>query len=124
MECILIDCEEEVAPGRMWFCESHYDEAKAWWNGHLELCNEWRAACYLARALQKIGTTVGLLIQAIEKPWNYAEEAYWHHTLREHKDMVVAGTATGTRAVKGAPQQLAGAYLVQECGCGGDDCRR
>ena len=108
MECILTGCEEEVAPGRMWFCESHYEEAKRWWQGESQFFS-WRSACLLARALQKIGTTVDLLVHAVEAPWCYPEEAYWFHTLHEHKDMVVAGTATGTRAVKGAPQQLAGA---------------
>jgi len=123
MECILSGCEEEVAPGRMWFCESHYEEAKTWWRGKLGH-NAYLGTVALARALQKIGTTVEPLIQAIEAPGYYAEEAYWLWTRDQHKDMVVAGTTVATRAVKGAPQQLAGAYLVQECGCGGDDCRR
>jgi len=121
MECILTGCEEEVAPGRMWFCEGHYAEAVKWWQE--ELSDAWHpAVVLLAKALKAIGTTVGELVGAIEKPRCYPEEAYWLHTLHEHKDMVAAGTAMGTRAVKGAPQQLAGAYLVQECGC--DDCRR
>jgi hypothetical protein len=86
MKCILTGCEEEVARGRMWFCEDHYAEAKRWWERY-----GWGYSTgFLAHALQKIGTTVDDLVRAIEKPWNYPEEAYWYHTRDEHKDMMVA----------------------------------
>jgi len=106
MECILTGCEEEVAPGRMWFCEGHYAEAVKWWQE--ELSDAWHpAVVLLAKALKAIGTTVGELVGAIEKPRCYPEEAYWFHTLHEHKDMVVAAEAA--LGAEGAWQQHGGA---------------
>jgi len=128
MKCILTGCKNEVAPGRMWFCPVHYGEATYWWFGKVTRASAF-AVVHLARSLRAIGTTVDGLVQAVESPSCYPEEAYWLWTRDQHKDMVVAGTAVVktaavTLAPEGACQQRDGAYLVQECGCGGDDCRR